>query len=186
MAKKFYYTCAEDSNLSKALKQILTQCNEANIAADAWAKKHHAVAYVDSGIHMAGGVALLEFEKEPLPSLWKRAEDFIEGNLYEPNIPDDLDLRELRQRQKDGKPMTDAERLELERLALPTVDGAMLLGALGADVTNINGTDMLPAFFLHEGKWWVCAAYQCKHPELLPTTENTYISKVHQTHEEDR
>jgi hypothetical protein len=174
MEKKFYYTCAEDSQLGKALKQILTQCNEANIAADAWAKKHHAVAYVDSGIHMAGGVALLEFEKEPLPSLWKRAEDFIEGKLYEPNVPDDLDLRELRQRQKEGKPMTDAERLELERLELPTVDGATLLGALGAEVGDTRGTDTLPAFFIDKGQWWIGASYPCTNPDLKVTTENTY------------
>lgn len=175
---KFNYSCAEDSELGQALKKILDECNEANLAADAWAKKHHAIAYVDSGIHMAGGVALCEFGKEPLPALWKRAEDFIDAKLYEPNVPDDLDLRELKQRQKDGKPVSEAERLELERLALPTVDGAVLLGALGAETGDMRGTDILPAFFLSEGKWWIGASYQCTHPDLSPTTMNTYMKHL--------
>ena len=174
MEKKFYYTCAEDSQLGKALREILKKCNEANAAANDWANKHHATAYVDSGIHMAGGVALCEFANEPLPTLWKRAEDFIDAELYEPNVPDDLDLRELKQRQKDGKPITDAERLELERLALPTVDGAVLLGALGAETGDARGTDILPAFFLSEDRWWIGASYECSNPDLEPITENTY------------
>ena len=99
---KKFYSCAADSNLGKALRDILDKCNSADKAADEWAKKHHATAYVDSGIHMAGGVTLCEFQNEPLPTLWKRAEDFIDAELYEPNVPDDLDLRELKQRQKEA------------------------------------------------------------------------------------
>ena len=171
---KKFYSCAADSNLGKALRDILDKCNSADKAADEWAKEHHATAYVDSGIHMAGGVALCEFANEPLPTLWKRAEDFIDSELYEPNVPDDLDLRELKQRQKDGKPITDAERLELERLALPTVDGAVLLGALGAETGDARGTDILPAFFLSEDRWWIGASYECSNPDLEPITENTY------------
>lgn len=173
MEKKFYYTCAEDSQLDKALREILNKCNEANTAANDWANKHHATAYIDSGIHMAGGVTLLAFDHEPLSDLWKRAEDF-EEDLYEPNVPDDLDLRELKQRQKDGKPITPAERLELERLELPTVDGATLLGALGAEVEDTRGTDTLPAFFIDKGQWWIGASYPCTNPDLKVTTEKTY------------
>ena len=173
-----FYSCAEDSELGKALREILDKCNEADKAAEAWAKKHHATAYLDAGIHMAGGVTFCEFQNEPLPTLWKRSEDFIDAKLYEPNVPDDLDLRELKQREKDGKPMTDAERLELERLALPTVDGAVLLGALGAETGDARGTDILPAFFLCEGKWWIGASYACTHPDLEIITENTYMHQL--------
>ena len=175
---KKFYSCAEDSELGKALREILDKCNEADKAAESWAKKHHATAYLDAGIHMAGGVTFCEFQNEPLPTLWKRAEDFIDTELYEPNVPDDLDLRELKQRQKDGKPLTDAERLELERLALPTVDGAVLLGALGAETGDARGTDILPAFFLCEGKWWIGASYACTHPDLEIITENTYMHQL--------
>ena len=175
---KKFYSCAADSELGKALREILDKCNEADKAAEAWAKKHHATAYLDAGIHMAGGVTFCEFQNEPLPTLWKRAEDFIDAKLYEPNVPDDLDLRELKQRQKDGKPLTDAERLELERLALPTVDGAVLLGALGAETGDARGTDILPAFFLCEGKWWIGASYACTHPDLEIITENTYMHQL--------
>lgn len=154
--KKFYYTCSEDSKLGKALQALLDQCNDAERAANDWAEKHHATAYVSSGMYMAGGVTFVSFNHTPDSSLWKVVEDVGEGDLYEPNVPEDFDLREVKERQKNGKPLLNAEKLELERLALPTIDGATLLGLLNAQTQK---TRKLPGFFTYNGKWWIVASY---------------------------
>lgn len=168
---KFNYSCPADSKIGVALQGILTQCNEANKAAEEWAKKHFATEYLESGMHIAGGVVFLSFNHTPDGRLWKSVTDLGEGEWYEPNVPDDFDLKEAKERQKNGKPLSDAEKLELERLALPTIDGAVLLGLLNAQTLR---TRRVPAFFLKDGKWWIKSSYPLNAEGL---TEESIIAE---------
>ena len=170
-AIKNFYKISIHTERGKALSEFMRQCREAEKAADEWAQNHHAAEYIEPVHAFAGGVVAVAFDGyTPDLSVWRKIET-PEGDTYVPNVPDDFDVQEARQRQQNGGTLTAAEQLELSRMSLPIMSVGHFFDVLpyASDVAqriNINSSPML---FQRNSFWYVASPVLLKHNDDVDT-----------------
>lgn len=79
-----YYKCTNDSDTGKQIAKFHIMAIEAQDAAERYADKMGASAYIQPVEYFAGGVEFLIFDKAPSSRVWKKRE-IGGGTYYEPN-----------------------------------------------------------------------------------------------------
>lgn len=198
MKQKRCYRVGIETPLGMAISAFLDTCMEAEHKAHQWAEKYGATEYLESPLGMAGGVAMLcaPLRGDVNPDVWRKIDVRGVGECYEPNVPDDFNPKTAIERNHEEEPLTMAEEIELERLALPVASETQLVALLKPKQKIVNGRPMpfvmneTPSLFVFEPnalsgekaialgrQWYIAVPFETEAQGLIEVTQKEFYRR---------